>query len=158
MSSLNRASLIGYLGRDPETRRLNSGAPVVNLSLATSESWTDKRSGERVEKTEWHRIVIFNEGLCKIAEQYLRKGSQVFIEGKIQTRKWTDQAGVEKYSTEIVLSNFDGKIVMLSRADGSKQPVSQDEYIPPSGAGVSPSTTAPAEKTLAEELDDEIPF
>src|SRR5664279_3442831 len=108
--SVNKVVLIGNLGRDPEVRRLTSGDPVVNLSIATSESWRDKASGERKEKTEWHRVVIFNENLAKVAEQYLKKGAKVYVEGQLQTRKWTDQAGIEKYSTEVVLQGFNATL------------------------------------------------
>src|SRR5688572_5802278 len=101
--SVNKVILVGNLGRDPEVRRLNSGEPLVNLRIATSETWKDKASGERKEKTEWHSVVIFNENLARVAEQYLKKGSKVYLEGQLQTRKWTDQQGVEKYSTEVVL-------------------------------------------------------
>jgi single-strand DNA-binding protein len=111
--SLNKVLLIGNLGKDPEIRTLNNGDRVANLTLATSESWRDKSSGERKEKTEWHKVVIFNDGLVKVAESYLRKGSTVFIEGQLSTRKWTDNAGVEKYSTEIVLQKFRGELTML---------------------------------------------
>src|SRR5476651_1851016 len=111
--SVNKVILVGNLGKDPEVRRMQNGNPVVNLSVATSESWRDKATGERKEKTEWHRVVIFNEGLAKIAEQYLKKGSKIYVEGALQTRKWTDQAGVEKYSTEIVLQNYRGELTML---------------------------------------------
>ncbi|GJE54117.1 MULTISPECIES: single-stranded DNA-binding protein [Methylobacterium] len=117
--SVNKVILVGNLGRDPETRRLASGDPVVNLRLATSESWKDKASGERKEKTEWHSVVIYNENLARVAEQYLRKGSKVYIEGQLQTRKWTDQSGVEKYTTEVVLQRFRGEITLLDgRAGG----------------------------------------
>ena len=111
--SVNKVILVGNLGADPEVRRLTSGDMVVNLSIATSESWRDKQSGERKEKTEWHRVVIFNEALAKVAEQYLKKGSTVYLEGAIQTRKWQDQSGVEKYSTEVVLQKFNGVLTML---------------------------------------------
>jgi len=114
----NRATLVGNLGKDPEIRRTQDGRPIANLSLATSESWRDKATGERKTKTEWHRVVIFSEGLAKVAEQYLKKGAKVLVEGKIQTRKWTDQSGVEKYSTEIVLNGFEAKLVML---DGKRE-------------------------------------
>ena len=116
--SVNKVILIGNLGRDPEVRRLTSGDPVVNLSIATSESWRDKASGERKEKTEWHRVVIFNEGLCRIAEQYLKKGSKVYLEGQLQTRKWQDKDGQDKYSTEVVLQGFNSQLTMLDRAGG----------------------------------------
>src|ERR1700743_934808 len=111
--SVNKVILVGNLGKDPETRRLQSGDPVVNLSIATSETWRDKSSGERKEKTEWHRVVIFNKNLAEVAEKYLRKGSKVYVEGALQTRKWTDKDGIDKYSTEIVLQNFRGELTML---------------------------------------------
>src|ERR1700744_561168 len=116
--SVNKVILVGNLGKDPEVRRMTSGEPVVNLSVATSESWKDKTSGERKEKTEWHRVVIFNENLAKVAEQYLKKGSKVYLEGALQTRKWTDKDGTEKYSTEIVLQKFRGELVMLDSRGG----------------------------------------
>jgi single-strand DNA-binding protein len=110
--------LVGNLGRDPEVRRLGSGDPVVNLRIATSESWKDKQSGERKEKTEWHSVVIFNENLARVAEQYLKKGSKVYIEGQLQTRKWQDQSGQEKYTTEIVLQRFRGELTLLDSRGG----------------------------------------
>ena len=116
--SVNKVILVGNLGKDPEVRRMQDGRPVVNLSVATSESWRDKATGERKEKTEWHRVVIFNEGLAKVAEQYLKKGAKVYIEGALQTRKWTDQDGVEKYSTEIVLQGFNSTLTMLDGRGG----------------------------------------
>ena len=145
--SVNKVILIGNLGRDPEVRRLTSGDPVVNLSIATSESWRDKASGERKEKTEWHRVVIFNKNLADVAEKYLRKGSKVYLEGALQTRKWTDKDGAEKYSTEIVLQNFRGELVML---DGRNE-----------GGGGAPgrigASDAPA-TFQRDEMEDEIPF
>ena len=120
--SVNKVILVGNLGRDPDIRSMQDGNKVVNLSVATSESWRDRNSGERKEKTEWHRVVIFNENLTKVAEQYLRKGSKVYVEGQLQTRKWTDQSGQEKYSTEVVLQRFRGELQMLDgRNDGSRQ-------------------------------------
>src|SRR6187200_2648739 len=117
--SVNKVILVGNLGRDPEVRRLGSGDPVVNLRIATSESWKDKQSGERKEKTEWHSVVIFNENLARVAEQYLKKVSKVYIEGQLQTRKWQDQSGQEKYTTEIVLQRFRGELTILdSRGSG----------------------------------------
>ena len=116
--SVNKVILVGNLGKDPEVRRMTSGEPVVNLSVATSETWKDKSSGERKEKTEWHRVVIFNENLAKVAEQYLKKGAKVYLEGALQTRKWTDKDGAEKYSTEIVLNRFNGTMVMLDGRSG----------------------------------------
>ncbi len=117
--SVNKVILIGNLGADPEVRRTQDGRPIVNLRLATSENWKDKATGERKEKTEWHRVVIFNENLCKVAEQYLKKGSKVYIEGQLQTRKWQDQSGQERYSTEVVLQNFRGELTLLDRPGGA---------------------------------------
>src|SRR5256885_6174199 len=116
--SVNKVILVGSLGKDPESRRTNDGRPIANLSVATSESWRDKNTGERKEKTEWHRVVIFSEGLCKIAEQYLKKGSKVYLEGQLQTRKYTDKDGVEKYSTEVVLQTFNSALTMLDTRSG----------------------------------------
>jgi len=117
--SVNKVILVGNLGRDPEVRHMQDGSPVVNLSVATTESWRDRQTGERKERTEWHRVVIFNENLAKVAEQYLRKGAKVYLEGQLQTRKWTDQQGVEKYTTEIVLPRFRGELTMLDgRGEG----------------------------------------
>src|ERR1700685_2019102 len=114
--SVNKVILIGNLGADPEIRRTQDGRPVANLRVATSDSWKDKATGERKEKTEWHRVVIFNENLCRIAEQYLKKGSKVYIEGALQTRKWQDQSGQDRYSTEVVLQGFRGELTLLDRA------------------------------------------
>lgn len=145
MAGVNKVILVGNLGRDPEVRRTNAGDPVVNFSVATSETWRDKASGERKERTEWHRIVIFNEHLAKVAEQYLRKGSKVYLEGQLSTRKWTDKEGHEKETTEIVLNKFRGELQMLdSRANGQ-------------GARVSGSDE-PARSFERAEMDDEIPF
>ncbi len=121
--SINKVILVGNLGADPEIRRLNSGDPVVNLSIATSESWRDKQSGERRERTEWHRVVIFNDQLAKVAEQYLKKGMKVYIEGQLQTRSWEDQSGQKKYTTEIVLQRYRGEMQMLDsrNAEGGGQ-------------------------------------
>ena len=116
--SVNKVILVGNLGRDPESRSFQNGGKVVNLRIATSETWKDKGSGERKEKTEWHSVAIFNEGLANTAERYLRKGSKVYIEGKLQTRKWQDQSGADKYSTEVVLQGFDGTLVMLDGREG----------------------------------------
>lgn len=120
--SVNKVILVGNLGADPEIRRTQDGRPIANLRIATSESWRDRNSGERREKTEWHRVVIFNEGLCKVAEQYLRKGSKVYLEGQLQTRKWQDQSGQERYSTEVVLQGFNSNLTMLDgRGEGGGQ-------------------------------------
>src|SRR5947207_9982760 len=116
--SVNKVILIGNLGADPEIRRTQDGRPIANLRIATSDSWRDKATGERREKTEWHSVVIFNENLCKIAEQYLKKGSKVFIEGSLQTRKWQGQDGQDRYSTEVVLQNFNGTLTMLDARGG----------------------------------------
>ena len=118
--SVNKVILVGNLGADPEIRRTQDGRPIANLRLATSDSWRDKTTGERREKTEWHRVVIFNERLVEIAEKYLRKGSKLYVEGALQTRKWTDNAGVEKYSTEVVLQKFRGELTMLDGAAGGR--------------------------------------
>jgi single-strand DNA-binding protein len=147
--SVNKVILVGNLGRDPEVRRLTSGDPVVNLSVATSESWRDKASGERKERTEWHRVVIFNENLAKVAEQYLRKGSKVYIEGALQTRKYTDKDGAEKYTTEIVLQKYRGELTML---DGRGDSDRSDRQPAMAGAGEGGRSFERAE------LDDEIPF
>ena len=149
MAGVNKVILVGNLGKDPEVRRMTSGEPVVNLSVATSESWRDKASGERKERTEWHRVVIFNENLAKVAEQYLRKGSKVYLEGQLSTRKWTDKDGAEKYSTEVVLNRFRGELVMLDgRSEGGGGG---------GGAGRSGSGEAPASFDRGD-MDDEIPF
>lgn len=146
MASLNKATIIGNLGRDPEVRHAQDGRPIVNLAIATSESWKDKNTGERKEKTEWHRVVIFNEGLAKVAEAYLKKGSTVYIEGQLQTRKWTDKDGVEKYSTEIVLQNFRGELVLLGGKDDGTAERPQ-EFV------------KAAQKVFpGAELDDGVPF
>lgn len=118
--SVNKVILVGNLGRDPESRSFQNGGKVVNLRIATSEQWKDKNTGERKDKTEWHTVAIFNENLCTIAEKYLRKGSKVYLEGSLQTRKWTDQAGVEKYATEVVLQGFNGVLTLLDKADGGR--------------------------------------
>jgi single-strand DNA-binding protein len=150
MAGVNKVILVGNLGRDPEVRRTTAGDPIVNFSIATSESWRDKASGERKERTEWHRIVIFNENLAKVAEQYLRKGSKVYIEGQLQTRKYTDKDGQERQSTEVVLQRFRGELVMLdSRGEGG-------------GASASSRSTGGSSEPAANfdrgDMDDEIPF
>jgi single-strand DNA-binding protein len=151
--SVNKAILIGNLGADPEVKRLNDGRPVVNLRLATSESWRDKNTGERKERTEWHRIVIFNENLCSIAEKYLKKGSKVYVEGQIQTRKWQDQSGQDRYSTEIVLQAFNSTLTMLGDAGERGEHATAAPQSAPQSA---PQPAAP--RTMRDELDDEIPF
>lgn len=142
--SLNKVTLIGNLGADPEIRNTQDGRQIANLRIATSETWKDKNTGERKERTEWHRVVIFSEGLCRIAEQYLRKGSKVYLEGQIQTRKWQDQSGQDKFTTEIVLQGFGASLIML---DGKQE--SQDQSY-----GGNPDL--PPARGL--DLDDEVPF
>ena len=147
MSSLNKVQLIGNLGRDPEVRHTQDGKPIVNLSLATSETWKDRQTGERKERSEWHRVVIFNEGLAKVAEQYLKKGSTVYIEGQLQTRKWTDKDGVEKYSTEVILQNYRGELVMLGGKRDNDVGQTEGEF------------KEAVRQTFANtDLSDEIPF
>jgi single-strand DNA-binding protein len=151
--SVNKVILVGNLGKDPEVRRMTSGEPVVNLSVATSETWRDKASGERKEKTEWHRVVIFNKNLAEVAEKYLRKGSKVYVEGQLQTRKWTDKDGAEKYSTEVVLQNFRGELTMLDgRNGGEGGGAGGFGGGSRSGAGEAPASFQ------RDEMDDEIPF
>lgn len=139
--SVNKVILIGNVGRDPEIRNMQNGDPIANLSVATSESWTDKRSGERQERTEWNRVVVFNPHLAKIVEKYVTKGSRVYLEGQLQTRKWTGQDGVERFSTEVVLQRFGGQLVILDKAKSGDAPQQS--------AGPRPSPN---------DLDDEIPF
>ncbi len=152
MAGVNKVILVGNLGKDPEVRRTQSGEPIVNFSVATSESWRDKTSGERKEKTEWHRVVIFNEHLAKVAEQYLRKGSKVYLEGQLATRKWTDKDGQEKYSTEIVLNRFRGELQML---DGRGEGSGRSEGGFGGGGG---GRSEPVNFDRGNDMDDEIPF
>ena len=169
--SVNKVILVGNLGKDPETRRLNSGDPVVNLRIATSESWKDKATGERKEKTEWHNVVIFNENLARVAEQYLRKGSKVYVEGQLQTRKWTDQSGQEKYTTEVVLQRFRGELTILDGRGGSGGETGDESGSSRSGefGRSSPMEKRPAMagagsggggggSRYSGDLDDDIPF
>lgn len=154
-ASLNKVMLIGNLGKDPESRNTQSGSLIVNLTIATSETWKDKQSGEKKEKTEWHRVVIFNEHLGKIAEQYLRKGSKVYLEGQLQTRKWTDQSGQDKYTTEIVLTAFKGEIVMLSSAERSGEGQGGGQRQNSNGGQRQGNGW---DRPQNNDLDDEIPF
>jgi single-strand DNA-binding protein len=178
--SVNKVILVGNLGRDPELRSTQDGVRIANLNLATSESWRDRASGERKERTEWHRVVIFNERLAEIAEKYLRKGSKVYVEGQLQTRKWTDQQGQERYSTEVVLTRFKGELTMLDGAGGAggragaagaMDPGYDDSYGPGDsprygGTGTSAAsggmggggTGGGRGRSTRDELDDEIPF
>ncbi len=160
--SVNKVILVGNLGKDPEVRNTQSGSKIVNLTLATSDTWKDKASGERKERTEWHRVVIFNERLGDVAERYLRKGSKVYIEGALQTRKWTDQAGQEKYTTEVVIGQYNGELTLLDRPSGGEGAAS--------GGGASSYQPRTAAASAAKsgggwdagrpggDLDDEIPF
>lgn len=165
---VNKVILVGNLGADPEVRRTQDGRPIVNLRVATSETWRDKNTGERREKTEWHRVVIFSEGLCRIAEQYLKKGSKVYLEGSLQTRKWTDQQGAERYSTEVVLQGFNGTLTMLDRAGGGGG-AGADYASEDSGANGDFGASSPAPRRQpvpamaggggkSGDLNDEIPF
>lgn len=171
--SVNKVILVGNLGKDPEIRRTQDGRPIANLSIATSETWRDKSSGEKREKTEWHRVVIFNENLCKVAEQFLRKGAKVYIEGALQTRKYQDQSGQERYSTEVVLQNFNGTLTMLDgRTGGGLQEGGQPDYEADSGSSFggggggysepkrasAPAKSGGAKPSYDKVLDDEIPF
>jgi single-strand DNA-binding protein len=160
--SVNKVILIGNLGADPEIRRTQDGRPIANLRIATSESWRDKATGERREKTEWHRVVIFNEGLCRIAEQYLKKGSKVYLEGALQTRKWQDKDGNDRYSTEVVLQGFNSQLTMLDGRGGGAGASSDaggDDFgsSGPSG-GARERRPAMAGGGRSNDLDDEIPF
>jgi single-strand DNA-binding protein len=158
--SVNKVTLIGNLGRDPEIRSLQDGNKVANLSVATSESWRDKSSGERRERTEWHRVVVFNERLVDVVEKYLKKGSKVYLEGALQTRKWTDQSGAEKYTTEVVLQRFRGELVMLDgRAGGGGSSAGDDGgFGSDEGGGSPPSRSSGGGRAPAGDLDDDIPF
>ncbi len=159
--SVNKVILVGNLGRDPEVRRLNSGEPVVNLRIATSETWKDKQSGERKERTEWHQVVIFNENLARVAEQYLRKGSKVYVEGQLQTRKYQDQSGQEKYSTEVVLQRFRGELTILdSRGQGGGDETEEPGQVARGGdfGRSAPLERRPAAAPKYADLDDDIPF
>ena len=156
--SVNKVILIGNLGRDPEVRTMQNGGKVANLSLATSENWKDKQTGECKEKTEWHRVVIFSEGLAKVAEQYLKKGAKVYIEGQLQTRKWTDQSGVEKYSTEVVLQGFNSNLTMLDSRGGGAGGGFSDEPGNDFGSPAPRRAVAAAGGGRNSDMDDDIPF
>jgi len=154
--SVNKVILIGNLGADPEIRSTQDGRPIANLRVATTDSWKDKQTGERRERTEWHRVVIFNEGLCRIAEQYLKKGSKVYLEGQLQTRKWEDQSGQERYTTEVVLQGFNSSLTMLdSRAGGGS-----GDYASNGNGNSNFGRSSPMDSgdSFNKEIDDEIPF
>ena len=157
--SVNKVILVGNLGKDPEVRHTQDGKAIVNLRIATSESWRDKSSGERKERTEWHNVVIFSEGLVKIAEQYLKKGSTVYIEGQLQTRKWTDKDGIERYSTDIVLQNFNSTLTMLGGRPGgsSGEGAGQGDDFGQASPMDRPRAAAKP-KDFNRDLDDEVPF
>src|SRR5262250_1359179 len=158
--SVNKVILVGNLGRDPEIRSTQDGMRIANLAVATSESWRDRVSGERKERTEWHRVVIFNERLAEIAEKYLKKGSKVYLEGALQTRKWTDNSGQERYTTEVVLQRFRGELTMLDSARGAGGPPIEGSY--DEGFADEPRSSGPATpargRTPLNDLDDDIPF
>ena len=161
--SVNKVTLVGNLGRDPEVRSMQDGGKIVQLSIATSESWKDKNSGERREKTEWHRVVIFNENLGRTAEQYLKKGSTVYLEGQLQTRKWTDQQGQEKYTTEVVLQRYRGELTMLGGRADSLPSAGYNDTNSESGFNSGPQNEGSGNDSSRnisgiDDLDDEIPF
>jgi single-strand DNA-binding protein len=165
--SVNKVILIGNLGKDPQVRRMTSGEAVVSFSIATTESWKDKNSGERKDKTEWHNIVIFNENLARVAEQFLKKGSKVYIEGQLQTRKWTDKDGAEKYTTEVVLQRYRGELTLMdSRGAGMDQGREEGGSFERSSGGGSFGRSSPMDQRgpsggggrIAETIDDDIPF
>jgi single-strand DNA-binding protein len=155
--SVNKVLLIGNLGRDPEIKTMQNGSKVCNLSVATSESWKDKATGERKEKTEWHRVVVFNENIINVCESYLKKGAKVFVEGQLETRKWTDQAGAEKYSTEVVLRQYRGELTMLDSrgGGGSNDNAGVQSNQPAAAAGGGQWTQTPKG---GNDFDDDIPF
>ena len=157
--SVNKVILVGNLGADPEARSLNNGGEVVNMRVATSESWNDKQSGQRNERTEWHNVVIFNENLGRVAKSYLKKGSKVYLEGQIQTRKWTDQSGSDRYTTEIVLQRFRGELVLLDRAGegGGRSDFGDDFSSAGAGGGARPQSR-PQPAAFDTDLDDDVPF
>jgi single-strand DNA-binding protein len=163
MAGVNKVILVGNLGADPEARSLPSGSEVVNLRVATSENWKDK-DGNRQERTEWHRVTIFNENLGRVAKNYLRKGSKVYLEGQLQTRKWTDQAGVEKFSTEVVLQNFRGELVLLDSREGGGGGSRggggdfADEFAGGGSSGGGARTQRPQPAAFDTDLDDDVPF
>jgi single-strand DNA-binding protein len=164
--SVNKVILIGNLGKDPEIRRTQDGRPIANLRVATTETWRDKATGERREKTEWHAVVIFNEGLCRVAEQYLKKGAKVYIEGQLQTRKWQGQDGQDRYSTEVVLQGFNSSLTMLdSRGSGASMGLPDDDhgdFAPPGngngGGGGRRGSAGASKANFDKPIDDEIPF
>jgi len=156
--SVNKVILIGNLGADPEIRSMQDGRPVCNLRVATNETWKDKATGERRERTEWHRVVIFQEGLCRIAEKYLKKGSKIYLEGQLQTRKWQDQSGQDRYSTEVVLQGFNSVLTMLDGRSGGMGEGAGDFSANSDFGSAGPARDSGAKQNFAADLDDEIPF
>jgi single-strand DNA-binding protein len=171
--SVNKVILVGNLGKDPEVRNTQDGSKIVNLTLATSETWNDRASGERKEKTEWHRVVVFNDRVADVAERFLKKGAKIYVEGSLQTRKWTDQQGQERYTTEVVIGRFNGQLTMLDTRSGGGDSGGFGNSEPASGGGYTPRERAPAAARPAAaakaggpswdapkggDLDDEIPF
>ena len=160
--SVNKVILVGNLGRDPEVRSMQDGRSMVNMSVATSDTWRDRQSGERKERTEWHRVVIFNEKLAEVAQKYVRKGSKVYVEGQLATRKWTDQSGQERYTTEVVIPRFGGALTMLDgRSDGGGASMGGgggDDDFAPAPASAGGGGGRPATRGKAGDLDDDIPF
>jgi single-strand DNA-binding protein len=157
MAGVNKVILVGNLGADPEARSLNNGGEVVNMRVATSEQWKD-RDGNRQERTEWHNVVIFNENLGRVAKSYLRKGSKVYLEGQIQTRKWTDQSGNDRYTTEIVLQKFRGELQLLDSRDGGGGRGAFNDEFEDAGASPSRSQSRPEPAAFDTDLDDDVPF
>lgn len=160
MSSVNKVVLLGNVGKDPEVRSTQSGGQFCNFSIATSEKWKDKNSGEQRENTQWHNVVVFNDNLVTIIQKYIKKGSKIYVEGQLQTRKWQDQSGADRWSTEVVLKGFDGKVVLLDRKEGGQpyqgsDPGYDQSQSRPAG-GARPSTAAPAGRR--DDMDDDIPF
>jgi single-strand DNA-binding protein len=158
MAGVNKVILVGNLGADPEARSLNNGGEVVNMRVATSEQWKD-RDGNRQERTEWHNVVIFNENLGRVAKNYLRKGSKVYLEGQIQTRKWTDQSGNDRYTTEVVLQRFRGELVLLDSREGAGRGAFNEDFEDAGGGGGSSRPQQrPQPATFDTDLDDDVPF
>ncbi len=157
--SVNKVILVGNVGKDPEVRHTQDGKTIVQLSIATSENWRDKSTGEKREKTEWHRVVIFNENIAKVAEQYVKKGTSLYIEGQLQTRKWTDKDGVEKYTTEVVVQNFKGEMTLLgSRQGGGGDTASSGDDFGASSPMDRPRSGGAKQSFARNDLDDEVPF
>ena len=156
--SVNKVILIGNLGADPDVRTMQSGGRVCNLSVATSESWKDKNSGERQERTQWHRVVVFNDNIVGVCEKFLKKGSKVYLEGQLETRKWTDNTGAEKYTTEVVLRPYRGELTMLDGKSGGGSGAFNDNDMPSYDAGPSMAASSGGRGKAADDMEDEIPF